>query len=433
MAYRGTSPFSRLTRSSGFAALFFAALGLPIQAQGQPAGRPAEWPGLWGPGRDARVAGPFQVAPGTQVKELWRRPVGKGFSEVAMAGGRGYVTSSDGEVDHLAALDLATGKEVWRSRMDPTYRGHDGSDDGPISTPVLAGGRIFSLNPFGKLFAFDEASGRGLWSRDLKAELGASPPFWGFATTPLPVGDTLVVQAGGEQGNSLVALDPATGKTLWSSRPASQSGYSSPVLLTLGGAAQIVAATTDKVFGVKPEDGTVLWSVASPGEPRQSPVPLPGDRLLLVTWQDATVYKLAREEGAWKVQELWRKPVLKSTYSPAVYYEGNVYGMNGTYLVCLDPDSGEVRWREKVYNASLLLVGGHLALVGERSGNFHLVEATPEGFREKLKARVFNPGARSLTGPEFVGGRFLLRNVEEMVMFELTDGAPAPAEGKKGS
>ena len=421
MRYSGISLFSRFRKLSPLAALFFIASGL----QSQVGSRPAEWPGLWGPGRDARVAGPLKVAPGMQVKELWRRAVGKGFSEVAMAGGRGYVTFSDGEVDQLAALDLATGKEVWRSRMDPTYRGHDGSDDGPISTPVLAGGRIFSLNPFGKLFAFDEATGRGLWSRDLKAELGASPPFWGFATTPLPVGDTLVVQAGGEQSNSLVALDPATGKTLWSSHPASQNGYSSPLLVTLGGVAQVVAATTDKVFGVNPEDGTLLWSVPSPGEPRQSPAPLPGDRLLLTTWQDATLYKLDREGGAWKVRELWRKPVLKSTYSPSVYHDGYIYGMNGTYLVCVDPETGEVKWREKVYNASLLLVDGHLAILGERSGNFHLVEATPEGFREKLKARVFNPGARSLTGPMFVGGRFLLRNVEEMVLFELAERAPA--------
>jgi outer membrane protein assembly factor BamB len=423
------SLFPRCWKLSVLVALFFVTLDL----QGQAGNRPAEWPGLWGPGRDARVAGPLRVTPGMRIKEIWRRPIGKGFSEVAVAGGRGYVTFSDGEVDQLAALDLATGKEIWRSRMDPTYRGHDGSDDGPISTPILAGERIFSLNPWGKLFAVDKATGRGLWSRDLKAELGANPPFWGFATTPLPVGNSLVIQAGGEQSNNLVALDQATGKTLWTSHPASQNGYSSPVLMVFGGVEQIVAATTDKVFGVKPGDGSILWSVPSPGEPHQSPVPLPGDRFLLVTWEHATVYRIAQEGGAWKVQELWKKPVLKATYSPAVYYEGNVYGMNGTYLVCVNPDSGEVKWREKVYNAALLLVGGHLAVIGERSGNFQLVEATPEGFREKLKAHVFNPGARSLTGPMFVGGRFLLRNVEEMVMFELTEGAPAPAAGKEGS
>jgi outer membrane protein assembly factor BamB len=416
---------SKLWKSSALAALLCAAFDLHGDQGGSV--RPAGWPGLWGPDRNASVPGPLRVVPGMQAREIWRRPVGKGISEVAVDGNRGYVTFSDGDVDHLAALDLATGKEVWQVRMDATHRGHDGSEDGPISTPVIADGRIFSLDPAGKLFAFDQAKGRELWKRDLKAELGGVAPFWGYATSPLPVGKALVVQAAGEQSNNLVALDPATGKTLWSAQPATQNGYSSPVLLKLAGVPQIVAATTDKVFGVDPETGAVLWSTASSGEPRQSPTLLPGDRLLLTAWQDATLLQVSREAGAWKVQQLWQKPVLKSSYSPSIYHDGWIYGMNGTYLVCIQPDTGEVKWREKVYNATLLRVGDYLAVLGERSGNLQIVEATPEGFRERLKIPVFNPGARSLTGPVFVDGRFLLRNVEEMVMFELTEAAPAPA------
>lgn len=407
------------------------ALSVPAVASGG-SSPTAEWPGLWGPNRDARVAGPLAVGLGVQIREVWRRPLGKGYSEAAMAGGRGYTLYTDGEVDHLLAFDLATGKDLWRTRMDKTLRGQSGSDDGPISTPVIAGGRIFALDPWGKLFAFDRPTGKVLWTRDLKAELGAVPPFWGFATSPLPVGHTLVVQAGGAESNNLVALDPATGKTVWTSQPAKENGYSSPVLLTLAGTPQIVAATNDKVFGVRPEDGAVLWSHPGIGEPRQAPVLLPGDRVLVLSPNDAALLQVRREGSAWKAEEVWRKPVFKGNYSPVVYHGGLLFGMSGAYLVCVDPATAETRWREKVYNATLLLVDGHLAIVGERSGNFHLVEATGEGFREKLRAQVLTPGARTLTGPMFAGGRFLLRNGEEMVMFELAPPPATPAAPAKG-
>ena len=412
------------------AALLAMALN-PGGGQAEPV-RSAYWPGLWGPNRDARVTDPLRVESGAQLKEVWRRPVGKGFSEVAMEGDRGYTMFTDGEFDHLTAFDLATGKEVWRTRMDATYRGHDGSLDGPISTPVTDSGRIFALNPEGKLFAFEAASGHVLWQRDLKAELGGVPPFWGFATTPLPFGKTVVVQAGGERSNNLVALDSATGKTVWAAQPSTKNGYSSPVLLTLAGVPQIVAATSDKVFAVRPEDGAILWTHEAIGEPRQSPVPLPGDRLFVTSWEESAVLKVTAGEGGFKVQEIWRKPVLKTTFSPTVFHQGFLYGMNGMFLTCLDPETGEMKWRERIFGASLILVGDYLALIGEQSGVFRLVEASPQGFHERLKASVFTPGARSLTGPMFVGGRFLLRNGEEMVMLELVNGNASKGEKQGG-
>ena len=426
----GRELFRRLLPLALFAVLSHAGGGF---AQSGRSLEPADWPGLWGPDRTARVAGPLQILPTVQLKEVWRRPIGKGFSEVAVAGGRGYTMFSEADVDYLGAFDVATGKETWRRRLEATYHGHDGSLDGPISTPVLAGGRLFALTPWGKLFAVEQATGREVWRLDLKADLGAAAPFWGFATSPLPLGGILVVQAGGATSNSLVALDPASGKLVWSAHPASGTGYSSPVAMTLQGVPQIVAATQDKVFAVRPVDGAVLWSAPSLGETRQSPVSLPGDRVLLTNWYETAVLQVKSDGGAWGVRELWRKPVFKTTYSPAVYRQGYLYGMNGNFLTCLDVETGETKWREKIYNAALLLAGGYLAALGEQSGDFRLVEASPEGFRQRLKARIFTPGALSMTGPMFVSGRFLLRNGEEMVLLELAPAETAAGAARNGS
>ncbi|MDY7094447.1 MAG: PQQ-binding-like beta-propeller repeat protein [Acidobacteriota bacterium] len=426
----------RIAGAGRAAALGAALLGSTLLALSAVA---QSWPGVWGPERNARLPGPLEVPTNPQLEEIWRHPVGKGYSEIAVASGRGFLTFSDGERDHLAALDLDTGKEIWRRPLGETYRGHDGSDDGPIATPVLEDGRVVVLDPFGRLYAFGAEDGQALWTRDLAKDFGGSAPYWGYASSPLPVdiGDqrALVVQTGAQEASSLVALTAGTGETLWTAHPAPGNGYSSPVLMQLAGEEQIVAATSEKVFAVRSEDGAVLWSHEVPGEPRRSPVAIPQDRVLVSSWNETallSVRRTGKADGGWQVTELWAKPVLKGTYSPAVYHQGHLYGMNGTYLVCVDPQQGDVLWRHKLYHATVLLVEDKLWVLGERSGRLYLVEATPERYRQLLEAQVFNPGARSMTGPVMVSGRLLLRNLEERVQLRLVSSANEPPPGDSG-
>lgn len=383
-----------------------------------------DWPGLWGPDRSASVPGPLPIGPETELQEVWRRPLGKGYSEVVVAAGHGYTVFTDGETDQLIALDFATGETIWRAEMEATHRGLMGSDDGPLSSPLVDGRRVFVLDPFGRLFAFDAATGSELWRRDLAAEFGALRPAYGFATSPLAVGESLVVQAGGPEHN-IVALEQATGATIWSSHPAQTNGTASPVLTTFATRPQIVGVTTDRIFGLDPASGAPLWTHPLSGGPLKGPTIVSHDRLVVSSWVDTVLLKVEQKEDEFQVAELWRTPTLKANYSPVVYRRGHLYGMDRTYLTCLDVESGAVRWKHKVYEATLILVGDHLAVLGQKSGIFQIVEASHEGFREVLRATVFTPGARTVTGPTFVDGRFLLRNGEEMVELELRDrGAP---------
>ena len=417
---------SRIARRLGpaVAAAALAAGAIVVAGRADAAGG-VDWPGLWG--GSARVA----AAPGTgfgpgatlQVKEVWRRPLGSGYSGVSVVEGRGYTASSDGTDDLAVAFEATTGKELWRARLDATYRGHDGSHDGPISTPTVEGGRVFLVSPRGTLFALDAASGKELWRHDLKAEHGAGDPVYGFAVSPLVVGKLVVVQAGGDKGKNLVAYDTATGALAWTAdHPGPSETYASPVVATLAGVPQIVVLTPGKVFGARAEDGALLWSHAVQGDASRSPLVLPGDRVFVGQWNEGLLLAVKREGETWTVAERWKTPRLKSTYSPTVYHDGHLYGLNGAFLTCLDPETGEPKWRERVATGSLILVGSHLVVLGERSGHLSIVEATPAGFRELAKARVFTPGAPSHTGPSFAGGRLYLRNVEELVALEITAG-----------
>jgi outer membrane protein assembly factor BamB len=399
----------------GAAAVLSAAVGRPSDGP-----RSTDWPGLWGPSRDGVTATRLGLGATPKARVVWRRPIGSGFSGIAVAGSRGFTGESDGTDDHAVAFDLATGREAWRVRLGPTYRGHDGSKDGPISTPTLDEGRAYILGPKGLLLALDAATGRVLWRHDLKTEFGAPEPSYGFGASPLVSGSRLIVQAGGTTHN-LAAFDKVTGKLLWAANHSKVTGYASPVLGTLGGRTQVVVHAGDSVYGASPEDGTLLWtySLGAAIESDRPPLVLPGDRVLLSRWEDSRLLQIEPGEGALKAREVWKSPRLRASYSPTILHEGHLYAMGGPNLMCVDPANGNVVWREKVYPGSLILVDGQLLHLGEQSGELRVALASAAGYKERLKTPVFNAGATSTTTPSFGSGRVLMRNVEEIVALEL--------------
>jgi outer membrane protein assembly factor BamB len=382
------------------------------------------WAQVWGPYGDGRAARAAALPEATTLRprELWRRAIGSGFSGISEGAGRAFTAASDGRSDFVIAFDPKTGAESWRARIGDTYRGHDGSKDGPISTPAVDGQRVFIVGPRGLLLALDAATGRTAWQHDLKAEYGAADPVYGFGTSPVVSGPHVIVQAGGPEQHNLVAFDRATGRLAWSAHHAGSTGYASPVLATIAGVPQVLIAASDKVAAVNPADGALLWSHAIPaqGEASRPPLVLPEGRVLVPTWTDVAMIQVERRDGGgWATRELWKTPRLKATYSPTVFHEGYLYGFNASYLMCVDPADGAVKWQQKLYGGSVILVDGHLLALSAGSGDLHVALATPEGYREKARLPVFNAGAATVTVPSFASGRVLLRNVEDMVAVEI--------------
>lgn len=379
-----------------------------------------DWPGLWGGARDGVVRTPLTLAETPSARVLWRRPIGSGFSGISVVGGRGFTGESDGTDDHVVAFDLASGRETWRVRLGPTYRGHDGSKDGPIATPTLDEGRLFIVGPKGVLLGLDAATGREIWRHDLRAEYGAAEPVYGFGASPLVVGSRLIVQVGGATHN-LAAFEKTSGKLLWAVNHSKATGYASPVFASIAGRSQVVVNAGDIVYGAAPEDGALLWShtIGPVVESDRPPLVLPGDRVVLSRWEDSRLLQIERGEGGLQAREVWKSPRLRGSYSPTVLHEGHLYAMGGPNLLCVDPATGNVVWREKVYPGSMILVDGHLMHLGEQSGELRVAPASSSGYRLRLKTPVFNAGATSSTTPSFAQGRVLLRNVEEIVALEV--------------
>jgi len=214
-----------------------------------------DWPGF----RGRTGAGTATVSLDTRALAptvLWRQPIGIGYSGVSVADGRAITMFEQGD-QFMIAFDAQTGDELWRRRVGDSYPGRDGSWNGPISTPVITGNLVIGLETWGRLFALDTQDGEPVWSVHLEEDLGAPRPLYGFASSPLVVGDTLVIHGGAEAG-SILGFDSGTGELRWKVGT-EQVDSPSPVLLNLAGRDTVVASGRERIFGIDADSGETLW------------------------------------------------------------------------------------------------------------------------------------------------------------------------------
>ena len=381
----------------------------------------ADWPGLWGPSRNGRTTGQLAAARG-EADVVWRRAVAGGYSEITISNGRAFTLELRNGDDHVIALDALTGREHWRVRIGPTYRGHGGSDDGPISTPAVEGNDVFALGPHGHLIAVDAATGKERWRHDLVNAFGATAPTWGFAASPLIEASVVIVPTGGAISKGLLAFDRRSGQLVWSAAVARATAYSSAVSTTIGGIRQVLAVAADRIFAVDPANGRVLWSAPGPGgniEVANSALPLRGDRLLLSNWEESVMLAISRRDGVFSARELWRSPRLRATNGPTLFRDGFLYGFAGAMLVCVNAETTDVVWRERTGAGTLITVGDQLVVLGQESGELLIADVSPKGFALRHRMRVLEAGTRAVTGPSFANQTLYVRNLKEIVALRV--------------
>ncbi len=356
----------------------------------------------------------------------WKRPLGSGYSAISVAGDVGVTMFTDGTDDLLTAFDIATGEEHWRYRIAEMYAGHTGSDDGPISTPMIHDGVVYGLGPRGQLFAVHLDDGSEVWSRVL-GEDDSLAPTYGFTTAPLVAGDVLVVQTGGPDGHSVCAFDRATGEPRWSAADDPVS-YQSPAVLELAGREQLVAINDKLLIGLDFATGEVLWKHehgTAPDEAFTQPQSLGPNRLLINSLDEAAVYEVRPAGDGYAVEEIWRSSDFKRSYSIPVLHEGYLFGFNGRFLTSLDATTGEVAWKSRPPGGEgLILVDGHLVIL-DLKGELVVARASPVGYEERARLPVFD--RYGLTAPSFAGGLLFVRNLTDMAAVRITEAAAPSA------
>ena len=388
------------------------------------------FPQFHGPGRDATVAGPrlardWRIRP---PRARWRQAVGEGWSGFVLADGVAVTQEQRGPDERVVAYDSVNGRPLW-SHGDPVRYATTIAGVGPRATPAIDGGRVFTMGATGVLNALDLATGRRLWTHDVLAENDATSPDWGKSVSPLVVDGLVIVSAGGAGGRSLVAYDATSGARAWAAG-SDRSSYSSPLLLTLAGRRQVVILNQGSVAGHDPATGALLWEHPFPsGQPNvTAPLPLGSDRLLVSVGYGigSKSYRIAANGSAMNATMEWESPRLKSKFGNLVRHDGSVYGFDDGVLTCIDPASGERRWKDGRYGHGQLLLASGLLIVQTEEGEIVLVEPSSSGLREltrfqALEGKTWNP-------PALAGRLLLVRNDREAAAYELPLSSKASAQ-----
>jgi outer membrane protein assembly factor BamB len=389
----------------------------------------AEWPGFRGPLRDGVVRGTRIETDWTKLPpvQLWRRPIGPGWSSFAVHGDLIYTQEQRGDEEIVAAYSLTTGKPAWRHHDAARFWESNGGP-GPRATPSVGNGRVYALGATGILNALDARSGALVWSHNAAADTGAKVPEWGFSGSPLVLDDghgqtqtntdpSLVVVA---TGGVLVAYDAVSGARRWIG-PAADEGYTSPQLMTIDGVRQVVHMSGTGLTSVTPEDGKQLWQHAWKGYPIVQPSQTADGGILIVANESSGTRRLAVAHGAggWSVEARWTSNGLKPWFNDFVVHKGHAFGFDGTILSCIDLTDGSRKWKGGRFGAGqlVLLPDQDLLLVLSEEGELALVSATPDRFTELGRAPAIT--GKTWNHPVLAGDTLLVRNGEEMAAFLL--------------
>ena len=403
--------------------LFFVPLALILTGGATAREAVSDWPQWRGPHRDAvsdetgLIERWGEEGPAVQ----WRIDAGEGFSSVSVSAGRLYTLWDERDKQLLVSLAAKTGHRMWSLELGPAFKNNYGN--GPRSTPVVDGDLVYAIGTKGVLVAADKRNGKIAWSKDLVGDFDSDLPSYGYSSSPLIVGDRLVVEAGGPEA-SVVALDKRTGEVAWAAgndRPA----YSSPIEVTVDGLNQVVFWSAHGLHAFASEDGRPVWDYGwetfcpVSGDPLNTgtPIFLAPDRVFLSSGSGAAVIRIVGEEGAFRVEEVWKSEAMRSDVNTALLLDDHIYGFDRGTLKSLDASTGEVGWKARGYQrGSLISADGKLIVLGEQ-GNLALLEADPENYVVQASAPLLD--GKNWTAPTLAGGKLYLRNQNELVCVDM--------------
>jgi len=352
---------------------------------------------------------------------VWRQPVGAAWSGFAIVGNVAVTQEQRDDTECVVAYELSTGRQLWLhgnpGRYQTTIAG-----EGPRATPTIRSNRVFTLGATGILNCLDLLTGSELWSQNLIAVAGGKIPDWGFANSPLLVGELIVVHAGENAKRSLLAFDMSDGQLAWMGG-AFEASYASPTLAELGGLRQILAFNDGHISAHDPVNGHTLWERpwGNGNVVCASPVVVGSNRVLFSSGYGvgAELLEVSQsEDSKLVVKRVWRSIRMKSKFGHLFIRDGFLYGLDDGIFACVDLQDGSQRWKEGRYGHGQGLLVGNLYLLMAESGELILLQPTPDAPNELGRFRVFD--SKTWNPLSLSGELLLVRNDREAVCLKLT-------------
>ena len=384
-----------------------------------------DWPQILGPGRDGKAAADEKLAdrwPDTGPPVVWRKEVGAGYAGVAVVGDRAILFHRVADRDLVEALDVRDGKTIWTDAEPTTFSPQVGGGDGPLCVPVVHDGKVITFGPQGVLTCLEAAGGRRLWTRRTHREFGAQEGYFGAGSTPVVVGNGVIVNVGGtRQDAGIVAFALDTGETLWT-KTAEPASYASPVLARPAGEPHVLVVTRYACLLLDPATGDIRWQFPfgqrGPTVNAATPLVLEGDRLFVTASYGiggiCAAFDRATVRPVWQGQE-----PLATQYCTPIAAGGHLYCIDGrddmppAELKCVEAASGRVIWTEPNFGYGTLLFADGKLVAAKTDGELVLLRANPAAVEVLARARPLAGTVRGL--PALSGGRLYVRDDRTLI------------------
>jgi hypothetical protein len=378
----------------------------------------ADWPRLLGPSHDCTTpeSGLMREFPKEGPRVLWETPLGSGFGGPAIVGKRLVLFHRLGEKETVECRDAETGKALWKYDYDAPYSPQYGGSLGPRTSPVIADGRVFAFGISGWLHCLDLGTGKPVWQHDCAREFSMAPAFFGYGSTPLVIGQRLVVQIGGQIDGKPVnsaAFDVATGKLLWTAVHEWGASYASAVPAVLHGRECVLVfaggksrPATGGLLVIDAADGRVLCAESHRAEIAESvnassPVVAAseaGHPARVFVSEAYTAGGLCVEIAKdFSCRPAWHAGNFGMYWMTPLVRDGCLFGFAGmndrlAELVCQHIPSGRELWRSDLGGVfgrgSLLATGDGVLCLGE-SGDLAWIELSRTGARVLERCKLF--------------------------------------------
>jgi outer membrane protein assembly factor BamB/precorrin-6B methylase 2 len=410
-----------------------------LVAAGQTFGQArAYWPQFRGPDRSnvAKDTGLLKQWPEGGPPLEWKvTNLGSGMAPISVAEGRLYTLAFRDGTEYAVALDRGTGKEVWAVTLGPG-RQEAGMQFHYQRQPVVDNDRLYAFSANAELFCLEADAGRLLWKKNYRAEFGTGTVSWGINDHPLVDGDRLICTPGAKDA-MLVALNKFTGEVIWKARvPGNDTAAHSPVVIAdVGGIRQYVELLSRGLVSVAADDGRFLWRYDRASNSTIN-VPSPivhGDHIFVSSayGRGSGLLRLSAEGKKVQAEEIYFTKDFQNLNGGMVLvgdyiYGGHRHGIVGGPLGCLELKTGKLMWEEPGNFTNVLAAEGNL-YCRHASGNIILVEATPQGYKEK--SRLMQPdrtGSPPWTFLVLTGQRLYVRDQNILLCYDLRAHRPLP-------
>ena len=383
----------------------------------------ADWPQWRGTRRDGTATTTLPAEWPAKLTKRWEVSVGAGHSSPVVSGDRVVIHARQGDREITRAIALTTGKEIWRNEYAAPYTVNSAAQahgPGPKSTPAIAGGRVFTFGISGILSALDLKTGKLLWRTPSPPVL----PDFGTAMSPVADGALVIAHMGGMNKGALTAFDPATGAVRWQ-WAGDGPAYASPVIATIGGTRHVITQTQKSIVSVNATNGALLWQApfTTPYEQNSVTPIVVGDLLIYSGLEGGTTaVRLARKENQWVASPVWKNDQISMYMSSPVISKTAIYGLSNRssgQFVALDLATGKTLWTTRGRegeNASLIAAGSVL-LLSTTGADLIVARANPAKFEEIRRYSVAD--SAMWAHPALAGRTLLVKDVDKLICWVL--------------